>query len=266
MIERRIWGSDIYTSDSDAVCILQHSGFFKIKELPPSNIQGVSVYFRVSKGRATYNSSFKGGIKSKKNNNFPGHSIKPENYALLKNYGSEAELLEMASKMPAVEEIVRKKSEAVKINNDDILYFTEFNFIFNLSFEMWMTYSLPAICDKGKDLKDYTSWKLKDKVLYIETNTSRYEIARNITDHTNDDYLFEEYETFKFSEVTSPMEKDNDFMIANVVPLVDEFIEVIYPRLDWGELEWGEKSLKVRDTFIGEIKCFNYYNMKSNTK
>ena len=28
-IERRIWGSDIYTSDSDPVCILQHSGYFQ---------------------------------------------------------------------------------------------------------------------------------------------------------------------------------------------------------------------------------------------
>jgi len=71
------------------VCILQHSGYFKIKELYPTNVQGVSLYFRVSKSRAMYNSNFKNGIKSKKMTSFNGHSIKPENYLLIKQLGKE---------------------------------------------------------------------------------------------------------------------------------------------------------------------------------
>ena len=193
-IERRIWGSDIYTSDSDPVCILQHSGYFQIKDLPPTNIKGVSLYLRVSKGRSTYNSSFKNGIKSKKLSSYQGHSIKPENYSSLYSYGKESELLEMASKMPYLSEYERKKPTPLKLA--DNMYYTEFNMIFNLSYEMWLAYSLPAICDKGRDYKDFTSWKLKDKVLYIETIDKRYEIALNITDRTNDDYLFEEFETY----------------------------------------------------------------------
>ena len=142
------------------------------------------------------------------------------------------------------------------------MYYTEFNMIFNLSYEMWLAYSLPAICDKGRDYKDFTSWKLKDKVLYIETIDKRYEISLNITDRTNDDYLFEEFETYNLSEVKNPIEKDNDFMIDNPVPLESKNVTPIYKRVDWHEFVWGETALKVRDTVIEGIKCFNYYNTK----
>ena len=262
-IERRIWGSDIYTSDSDPVCILQHSGYFQIKDLPPTDHKGVSLYLRVSKGRATYNSSYKNGIKSKKLNNYQGHSIKPENYDTLDKLGSKEELKLMASKMPLVSEYERKKPIPNKLA--DNAYYTEFNMIFNLSYEMWLAYSLPAICDKGHDFKDYTSYKLKDKVLYIETSDKRYEISLNVFDHTNDDYLFEEFETYNFAEVIDPIEKDNDFMLDNPVPLIEKNIIPIFQRLDWHEFIWGEKALKIKDKTIEDIKCFNYYYI-NNTK
>ena len=261
-IERRIWGSDIYTSDSDPVCILQHSGYFQIKDLPPTDHKGVSLYLRVSKGRATYNSSYKNGIKSKKLNNYQGHSIKPENYDTLDKLGSKEELKLMASKMPLVSEYERKKPIPNKLA--DNAYYTEFNMIFNLSYEMWLAYSLPAICDKGHDFKDYTSYKLKDKVLYIETSDKRYEISLNVFDHTNDDYLFEEFETYNFAEVIDPIEKDNDFMLDNPVPLEEKYIIPIFKRLDWHEFIWGENALKIKDKTIENIKCFNYYYINNS--
>ncbi len=192
--------------------------------------------------------------------NYQGHSIKPENYMLLKNLGLKSELLEMASKMPMISEFERKKPIPKKLSDDYLQ--GEYNTVFNLSFEMWLHYSIPAIADKGRESKDFTSWKLKDKALYIETTDKRYEIARNIVDHTNDDYLFEEYETFRISEVKDPMNKDNQFMIENSIPLGDEFVDVIYSRVDWYELQWGRNLMKVRDTEIGSLKCFNFYSVK----
>jgi hypothetical protein len=262
LMERRIWGSDIYTSDSDAVCVLQHSGYFKIKELQPTNCEGVQVFLRVSKGRATYNSSQRNGIKSKKLNSYQGHSIKPEGFHLLKSLGNKNELLEMASRMPSVPEYVRKKPTPSKLKDLQENYYNDFNMVFNLSNEMWLAYSLPAIVDKGKEFKEYTSWKLKDKVLYVETHDKRYEIVRNILDHTNDDFLFEEYETFRFSEVKEPFEKDNDFILVNPRPLKAEHIDVVFPRLDWHSFQWGEDSLLIQDVEIRNLKAFNFYNIK----
>ena len=77
-VENRIWGSDIYTSDSDIVCVLQHSGYYHINDYTPTDIEGLSIFLRVSKARAAYNSSLKNGVRSKKLNNYQGHSIKVE--------------------------------------------------------------------------------------------------------------------------------------------------------------------------------------------
>lgn len=266
-MEKRIWGSDIYTSDSDVVCILQHSGYFEIKELSPTNIQGVSVFFRVSKSRSTYNSTLKNGIKSRKLNNYQGHSIKPEKYTLLvEKFGSQTELLEMASRMPKISLYERHKPQSKKLL--DYQSFREFNISFNFSNELWWAYSLPAIADKGYDFKDYLSWKLKDKVLYIENNQKRYEISRNIFDHLNDDYLFDEFETFRFSEVLEPFEKDGFFMLENYVPLeANLHVKVLYDRLDWHELHWGENSLKVKnELLIEKIKAFNFCAMSESKR
>ncbi len=190
-------------------------------------------------------------------NGFQGHSIRLENYSLLNFLGTKVELLEMASRMPRLSEYERKKPVPKKLKEE--IYYKDYNMIFNLNFEIWYSYSLPSICDKGKELKDYTSWKLKDKVLYIETEDKRYEISRNVLDHANDDYLFEEYETFKLSQIHNPSEKDNDYMIDNGVPLKDA--EVIFHRLDWQSFEWGEDSLKVHDYEIKNLKAFNFYNI-----
>ncbi len=249
------------------MCILQHSGYFEIKELAPTNICGVSVFFRVSKSRSTYNSALKNGIKSRKLNNYAGHSIKPEKYTLLvEKLGTQNELLEMASKMPKISLYERHKPQSKKLT--DYHNYKEFNICFNFSNEIWWAYSLPAIADKGSDFKDYLSWKLKDKVLYIENNQKRYEIARNIFDHLNDDYLFDEYETFRLSEVLDPFEKDSFFMLENNVPLeATTNVKIIYDRLDWHDFHWGEDSLKIKnENLIKNIKSFNFFAMTESKR
>ena len=262
-VENRIWGSDIYTSDSDMVCVLQHSGIYNINDYTPTEIAGLSIYLRVSRGRAAYNSSLKNGVRSKKLNNYQGHSIKVENYLQRNFLGTEEELKAMAARMPSNSEYERKKPNPQRLA--DNMYYTEFNMVFNLSFEMWLAYSLPAICDKGRDFKDFTSYRLKKDVLYIETSNQRFEISLNFMDHNNDDYLFEEYEKYKIAEVIDPIPKDNDFMRENKRPLEDKYIKVIYNMVDWHDLLWGETCLKIMDTTINGIKCFNYYQKGDGT-
>ncbi len=62
------------------------------------------------------------------------------------------------------------------------MHYTEFNIVFNLSFEMRLVYFLPIICDKGKDFKDFTIHKLNNSVLYIETPSQRFEINLKLLD------------------------------------------------------------------------------------
>ena len=209
----------------------------------------------------------KNGIKSRKLTNYPGHSIKPENYCLLKHLGTQSELIDMASKMPKISQYERRKPITKKLN--DYQTYRDFNICFNLSNEIWWAYNLPSIADKSTEFKDFTSWKLKDKVLYFENDSKRYEISRNILDHMNDDYLFDEFETFRFSEVLEPIEKDNFFMFDNIVPLEQNYLKVMFDRLDWYDFHWGEDSLKVKnELMISNIKSFQFYptiDSKKNT-
>mgnify|MGYP002622658285 CR=1 FL=1 len=132
-VENRIWGSDIYTSDSDMVCVLQHSGYYNINDYTPTEIEGLSIYLRVSKGRAAYNSSLKNGVRSKKLNNYHGHSIKVEGFSDRTFLGTEDELKSMAARMPSNSEYKRKKPNPQRLA--DNMYYTEFNMVFNLSRE-----------------------------------------------------------------------------------------------------------------------------------
>lgn len=56
-IKRIFYGQDIYTSDSDAVCILQHVGAYAMQDSPPTDFEAIAVYFRVVKGRNNYTST-----------------------------------------------------------------------------------------------------------------------------------------------------------------------------------------------------------------
>jgi len=280
----RIFGSDIYTSNSDPLLILIHSGFLYADIYQPS-YEGIALYFRISKNRISYNASTRYGIKSNKTSSFQGHSIKPEGFSVLTSLGTEENIFQYAAKMPLNTEIVSYplKYNIAKIKNEDFAYsLTTTPITFNLSFEPSYKYSLSAIIDKSHDnTNEYLSYLLKSKVLYVETNTKRYEIARHQclsrntqTDKTInelekksmvnniDDFIFEKYEKFKFSEVNDPYEKGNAFMLSNKVPLTSEYVKELYSILDWSDLKWGGDYIDVRGIKVDKIKTFKFYDLR----
>ena len=58
MMKRCIWGCETYTSDSDAVCIMKHSGLLDPDEAIPKNYEGVSFYCKVAKCNINLNFNF----------------------------------------------------------------------------------------------------------------------------------------------------------------------------------------------------------------
>lgn len=105
LIKRHLWGSDNYTSHSDTVCILQHSGFFKVSSEYPQ-FKALSVIFKVVRGRNSYTSVFRNGLKSRKHSSYEGHSLKVENIIPLESLGDNEELTQLAALMPT--QIARK--------------------------------------------------------------------------------------------------------------------------------------------------------------
>lgn len=91
--QRHFFGNDFYSSDSDIVCILQHQNVLNLTDREPTEYQGISAFFKVSKPKGNYPTVFKNGIKSqKKKSNFEGNSIKYEGREFLQDFGTDDEL------------------------------------------------------------------------------------------------------------------------------------------------------------------------------
>jgi len=248
-LKRNFWGSDIYTSDSDIVCILQHNSMFGIKELPPDKMAGVAVYCRVTKGRSSYQSNLRNGIRSRKLAGFEGCSIKPEGYKMLEDLGTLEELIQMARMMPGVLPTSFKKS--VPINNIRVVVPPEAEVMFNLSLEPAYKFSLPAFADYGWDPALRTSNILFENALYFETEEKRYEIVK-------EDALY------RLSEVLSPFEKDSFFMIKHTVPLDKKYVKILFAGVKWEDFKWSEScALHIKEMVIKNILNFKYFSLQT---
>jgi len=249
---RNFWGTDIYTSDSDMVCIMQHSGLFNIGELPPDKIAGVSIYCRVTKGRNNYQSSLRKSIRSRKLGSFEGCSIRPEHFKVLDSLGNKEELIQMAKSMPETFPTSYRKNK-YPLNSKYIIAPPETEVIFNLSSEPAYKFSLPAFADYSCDLSQRTSNVLQKNALYFETFHKRYELVKE-----------GEKEKYKLSEVIEPFFKDTEFMAKNEIPLKTEFVKPIINGMEWKEFRWAENcSLHVKDLVIEGITNFKYFPIQS---
>ena len=249
--KRNFWGTDIYTSDSDLVCILQHSGLLMINESPPQTYSAIIMYFRVAKGRSSYQSSLKNGIRSKKFAVFEGCSIRPENYKPLDQFKSMEDLITMAKLMPETYPTAFKKSIPINIKN--VIVPPETEVIYNLSSEPAYKFSLPAFADYGLDPTQRTSNILFENSFYFETFDKRYEIAKEGPKTTS----------YILSEVLSTFEKDSEFMGTHNVPLESKYVKKILNGVNWEEFKWSaDCSLYVKGFVINSIVNFKYFPLK----
>lgn len=187
--ENKIFGSDIYTSDSDPVLILQHTGYYNINESLPEDIEGVSLFLRVGKGRVSYTSHLRFGITSKKSIAFNGHSIKPEGFLMLESLGTDEELEIMAERMPFLPDEYESNKSLVSKEKSRSYAFINLNttpvLAFNLCDEAVYKFDIAEIADKSHaDYTTFLSFKLKTSVLYLENSSSRIEISRMIDKET----------------------------------------------------------------------------------
>lgn len=62
---RQIWGSDIYTDDSDVLAILVHTGEYIVHAWVPKDYSGVSVLLRVLPSQSRYSSTDRHQLRSR---------------------------------------------------------------------------------------------------------------------------------------------------------------------------------------------------------
>ena len=256
----RLWGTDVYTSDSDIVAVIQHAGLMDLSQPIPEQYEGVAVYIRVSKGRSNYVATFKNHIRSKRCVNYEGHSVKPDKVLYLASLGTQEELREMASRMPTDFQRQRVKPT---LNMKKKCMMPGVFVVTNLSFEEWSMYSLEFIGEKTNEVRKLAT-RLRSEVVYLETETERYELCRG--EEGGKDLKGEKY---RWSSLKHPLlTKDGHFMSVNRTPLEGTWVKQLHKGktqagVEWTEIEWGSQHVAVKGVSYGPLKCVKFYPVHS---
>ena len=238
---RQVWGTDVYTDDSDLVAALVHTGHVKLKSAPPKTPLLVSL--RICPAQATYAASERNGLKSREwSGKHDGVSYKVERC-----------LQHTSGVMPPAEVSLLRQSAITRQIPGSLVTVPQgpaqtfavpaYNclVVFSLSSDPWYKYSLGLIADQGTEPSRWTSTRLRKEALYLESTSCRYELA--LSSSASGGSGFDKY---TLSQVKAPHEMDARAVEAAGVPLPKSNLEVLETGLDWEELLWGPSYMRVR--------------------
>jgi hypothetical protein len=211
---------------------------------------------------------------------FDGHSIKFESAEYLTQLGSLSELKQMSALMPTRLEFYdhhsfKKQQLRMRIAcsrlPDPAYKAVNHALTFNLSLEPAFAFNLATFADRLIEdhiVSGRTSLRLQDSVLYLESDSKRFEICKRPQATDAASLLQPQGVTkFRLSRVPTPLMKDNAYMAKARRPLDESTVQVISGELDWSDFVWGEGSLIVRgaenggDLVIAPLKNYKYYTI-----
>ena len=134
---------------------------------------------------------------------------------------------------------------------------------YNLLNEPWLKYCLGAVADRGWKRHQWLSSRMIEEVLYLETDSDRYEIARNGPATANGDEAMAAggddanaaaadaaatgatADTYRVCRCKVPLLSNAENRRAGV-PLSDSKVEVVHAAVTWEELQWAVGGLHLR--------------------
>eukprot|EP01080_Neovahlkampfia_damariscottae_P010901 gene10901-3605_t len=243
--EGKIFGTDIYTDNSDLISACQHCGVLNLREIyqNQSSIENVLVDVKIHPPLEKYKSTFKNNIRSRgwsfyKGNSYSIESIKINEDSLMK-YALKKKKLN-----PKVEPTTTEL-EFARFGGNSVVY--------NMSQDPCFKYSLNLISDKTINVEDFTSYRFLNskEILFFETKTERFEISGK-----------EMNSSFRFAKIKTPKTltfEKLDFLNENSkLPLQQEYIEIIEDNLKWEDFKWGKDSVEIKNKkyFISNLNFF----------
>ncbi|CAI0430963.1 unnamed protein product [Linum tenue] len=197
----QLWGTDIYTDDSDLVAVLMHTGYCRPSASPPPPaIQDLRATIRVLPPQDTgfdclsnnvpnilgYTSMLRNNVRSRAWGAGIGCSYRVERCCIVKKGGGTIDLEPCLSHTSAVEPtlapVAVERTMTTRAAASNALrqqrFVREVTIQYNLCNEPWIKYSISVVADKGLKKPLYTSARLKKgEVLYLETHSCRYELC-----------------------------------------------------------------------------------------
>ncbi|CAH9104130.1 unnamed protein product [Cuscuta epithymum] len=183
----QLWGTDVYTDDSDLVAVLMHTGYCRpTASPPPPTIQELRATIRVLPPQESYVSSLRNNVRSRAWGSPIGCSYRVEHCCIVKKGGGTIDLepcLTHSSTMePTLAPVAVERTMTTRAAASNALrqqkFVREVTIQYNLCNEPWLKYSISVVADKGLKKPLFTSARLKKgEVLYLETHTRRYELC-----------------------------------------------------------------------------------------
>uniref|UniRef100_A0A1J3FFZ0 Zinc finger CCCH domain-containing protein 13 n=1 Tax=Noccaea caerulescens TaxID=107243 RepID=A0A1J3FFZ0_NOCCA len=183
----QLWGTDIYTDDSDLVAVLMHTGYCRpTASPPPPTMQELRATIRVLPSQDYYTSKLRNNVRSRAWGAGIGCSYRVERCYILKKGGGtielEPSLTHSSTVEPTLAPMAVERSMTTRAAASNALrqqrFVREVTIQYNLCNEPWIKYSISIVADKGLKKPLFTSARLKKgEVLYLETHSCRYELC-----------------------------------------------------------------------------------------
>ncbi|KGN62230.1 zinc finger CCCH domain-containing protein 13 [Cucumis sativus] len=274
----QLWGTDVYTYDSDLVAVLMHTGYCRLTASPPPPaIQELRATIRVLPPQDCYISTLRNNVRSRAWGAAIGCSYCVERCCIVKKGGGAIDLEPCLTHTSAVEPtlapVAVERTMTTRAAASNALrqqrFVREVTIQYNLCNEPWIKYSISIVADKGLKKPLYTSARLKKgEVLYLETHSCRYELcfsgekmvktiassqgheteAEKSQNHflncpngertDNDNTLID---VFRWSRCKKPLPQK--VMRSIGIPLPSEHVEVLEDNLDWEDVQWSQTGV-----------------------
>ncbi|KAL9461000.1 hypothetical protein AB3S75_004069 [Citrus x aurantiifolia] len=274
----QLWGTDIYTDDSDLVAVLMHTGYCRpTASPPPSAIQELRATIRVLPPQDCYTSEQRNNVRSRAWGAGSGCSYRVEKCCIVKKGGGTIDLepclthsstVEPTLAPMAVERTMTTRAAASNALRQQ-RFVREVTIQYNLCNEPWIKYSISIVADKGLKKPLYTSARLKKgEVLYLETHSCRYELcfagekmvkavpaseSHDTETEKSQNHLLHSTngekndgdnimtDVFRWSRCKKPLPQK--VMRSIGIPLPPEHVEVIEENLDWEDVQWSQTGV-----------------------
>ncbi|WCJ30586.1 hypothetical protein M5689_012135 [Euphorbia peplus] len=272
----QLWGTDIYTDDSDLVAVLMHTGYCRpTASPPPPAIQELCATIRVLPPQDSYTSMLRNNVRSRAWGAGIGCSYRVERCCIVKKGGGTIDLEPCLTHTSAVEPTLApmavERTMTTRAAASNALrqqrFVREVTIQYNLCNEPWIKYSISIVADKGLKKPLYTSARLKKgEVLYLETHSCRYELCftgekmmktaqvhgheetekphnhhqhpSNGEKHDSDNILID---VFRWSRCKKLLPQK--VMRSVGIPLPLDYLEVLEENLDWEDVQWSQTGV-----------------------
>lgn len=273
----QLWGTDIYTDDSDLVAVLMHTGYCRpTASLPPPTIEELRATIRVLPPQDCYVSTLRNNVRSRAWGAAIGCSYRVERCCIIKKGGGTIDLepclMHTSTVEPTLAPVAVERTMTTRAAASNALrqqrFVREVTIQYNLCNEPWIKYSINIVADKGMKKPQYTSARLKKgEVLYLETHSKRFELcfAGEKMVKSTVSSQGHEAETDKSQNPNANGERsqtDSENVLIDAfrwsrckkilpqkvlrsvgIPLSLEYVEVLEENLVWDDIQWSQTGI-----------------------